>query len=98
MKKTIIITEGTSAKAQEQTRKYPDAEIIFADSRPVPALLIKMGKYIQLPAPEASTFIHELLKSCLDHNATALVLLSEEERRTVEPQKMLFEEFNIQLI
>ena len=98
MKRTIIITAGTGAEAQSNAKNYPDARIIFADSRPVPEVLVKMGKYVQLPDPESPAFIHELLKCCLDHGADTIVLLSEREQALLQPQKLLFEEYSIQLI
>lgn len=93
---TVIITSGTSAEAQVTARKYPDARIVFADYS-VPEVLVKSGKYVQLPSINSASFIHVLLKICLDHHASVLILLSDEEKSLVEPQKLLFEEFNIQL-
>lgn len=98
MKKTVIITKGISADAQSHAKAYPEANIIFADSNPVPEVLVKMGKYIQLPNPSSSSFIHILLKYCLDYNADILVLLSPRELEIISSQKQLFEEYNIQLI
>lgn len=97
MEATVIITEGTSTLAQNSAKNYPGAFVIFADSNPVPEVLVKMGKFIQLPAITSPSFIHELLKVCLDHGASRLILLSDQERALVGPQKQLFEEFNIQL-
>lgn len=98
MKETVIITKGMSAQAQSHGKTYPDANIIFADSDPVPEVLVNMGKYIQLPDPTSTSFIHILLKYCLDYNASTLVLLSPQELAVVSSQKQLFEEYNIQLI
>lgn len=98
LEKTVIITKGISAEAQSHAKEYSDATIIFADSAPVPAVLVNMGKYIQLPDPSSASFIHILLKYCLDYNADILVLLSSQEWEVVSPQKQLFEEYNIQLI
>lgn len=94
---TVIITKGTSAQAQIAAKNYPASRVIFADTSSVPDVLVKAGKYIQLPALNSVSFIHELLKVCLDQEASVLVLLSDDEKALIEPQKLLFEEFNIQL-
>jgi|SRR5690554_1994321 hypothetical protein len=95
---TIIITQGTSIGAQKRAKAYPIDQVIFADSSPVPKPLLDSGKFIQLPSVNAATFIHELLKACLDKNATTLLLLSESEIELVLPEKFLFEEYNIDVI
>ena len=95
---TIIITQGTSAGAQKRAKDYPIDHVFFADSVPVPKPLLNSGKFIQLPPISAQTFIHELLKACLDKNASTLLLLSESEIELVLPEKFLFEEYDIEVI
>lgn len=94
----IIITQGTSAAAQKRAKDYPIDEVYFADSVSVPKPLLNSGKFIQLPPVAAHTFIHELLKACLDKNANTLLLLSESEIELVLPEKFLFEEYDIEVI
>lgn len=98
MNRTVIITTGTSTKAQSIARQYIDYRVVFADSMPVPKPLLNSGKFLQLPLPTAPHFIHELLKACLNHSAELLVLLSAEEIQRVLPQKVLFEEYNIEIV
>ena len=98
MSRTIIITAGTSAKSQGLAKSYPNDHVIFADSSPVPKPLLASGKFIQLPAVSTPHFIHELLKACLDQNASLLVLQSEAEVAVITPQKLLFEEYNIEIV
>jgi len=95
---TIIITQGMSAAAQKRAKAYLTDQVIFADSAPVPKPLLNLGKYIQLPPVTAPIFIHELLKACLDRNASILLLLSESEIELILPEKFLFEEYNIEVI
>ncbi len=95
---TIIITQGTSAAAQKRAKEYSASNVFFADSVPVPKPLLSSGKFIQLPPVSAQTFIHELLKACLDKNANTLMLLSESEIEIVLPEKFLFEEYDIEVI
>lgn len=94
----IIITQGTSAGAQKRAKDYPVDQVFFADSVPVPKPLLNSGRFIQLPPVSAQTFIHELLKACLDKNASTLLLLSEAEIELVLPEKFLFEEYDIEVI
>jgi len=98
MNRTVIITTGTRTKAQNIAKQYQDDRVVFADSMPVPTPLLNSGKFIQLPSLSAPHFIHELLKACLNHSADLVVLLSEEEIQLVLPQKILFEEYNIDII
>jgi len=97
MNKTIIITAGTSAQSQALAKSYPNDHIVFADSLPVPKPLLDSGRFVQLPAITAHHFIHELLKVCLDQDASLLVIQSEAEVAIIAPQKLLFEEYNIEI-
>src|SRR5690606_34372816 len=94
----IIITQGISAMAQKRAKEYESDRVIFADWAPIPTPLLNSGKYLQLPPFSAPTFIHELLKACLDTQADTLLLISEAEIELVLPEKFLFEEYNIELI
>jgi len=98
MNKTVIITGGTSAEAQIRAKQYTSNRVVFADSMPVPSPLIASGKFVQIPAIDAPHYIHELLKACLDNDASVLVLLQKEEIQLVTPQSLLFEEYNIEIV
>jgi len=98
MSRTIIITNGTSANAQRVAKTYSDDHIVFADSLPVPKPFLDSGKFIQIPPVSSPHFLHELLKACLNQHADLLILQSPEEIKSVLPQKLLFEEYNIEII
>lgn len=96
--KTVIITAGTSSKSQSLARNYEQHNVVFADFQPIPSPMLSSGRFVQLPDVNAPYFIHELLKICLDRDASILVLQTPEEVKTLAGQELLFEEYNIEVV
>lgn len=98
MNRTIIITTGTSAKAQSKAKLYSEDRVVFADSTPIPKPLLDSGRFIQIESVSSPHFIHDLLKACLNQSADLLVLMEEREVQLVLPERILFEEYNIEIV
>ncbi len=97
MERTLI-TSGTSAFSQRVAKLFPEEDLFFGDSRPIPAPFIKSGRYIPIPSPEKASFVHEILKVCLDHSITKLLPLNEEELMPLAKNNALFEEYGITIL
>jgi len=95
---TVIITAGTSSRSQSLARNYEQYNVVFADYNPIPSPLLSSGRFVQLPDVKSAHFIHELLKVCLDHDASKLILQSPEEVQTLAGQELLFDEYNIEVV
>jgi len=89
---------GVTAQAQRLRRAYNEADIWFTDSVAIPSVLLDSGRYMQLPPTTSATFLHEVLKKCLDVSADKLVVLRPEEWKLLSVQTGLFEEYGVELV
>jgi hypothetical protein len=94
----ILITSGMSAFAQRAAELFPESNIFFADSNPIPSVFLNSQKYRAIPSPEKASFIHELLKLCLDLSILKLLPLSDEELIPLAKNRLLFEEYGILIL
>lgn len=91
----ILLTGGMSAFSQRVAKLFPDDKLVFADSHPIPSPFLQSGKYAAIPPPSKASFAHEILKLCLDHDITMVVLLRKEELIPMAESKLLFAEYGI---
>ena len=94
----ILITSGISAFAQRAAELFPENNIFFADSNPIPSVFLGTRKYLAIPSSEKASFIHELLKLCLDLSITKLLPLGCEELKPLAKNRLLFEEYGISVL
>lgn len=94
----ILITSGISAFSQRVAKLFPEEDLFFADSSPIPAPFIKSGRYISIPSPEKASFVHEILKACLDLSINKLLPLKETELMPLAKNSALFEEYGIVIL
>lgn len=96
--KNILITSGTHAFAQRVARTLPPADsVVFGDSNALPEIMIKGGKYFNLPKPVSTSFSHELLSLALDNDFGVIVPLKLSEIKQLAACRDLFEEYGIQV-
>lgn len=95
----ILITGATTSKAYQLERllNRPD-EIILADSAELPAFLLKTKRFLKIPDENASTFVHELLALCLDHDVKEVYPLRPQEVAGLVSARLLFEEYGIKVM
>lgn len=95
----ILITGATTSKAYQLERllNRPD-EIILADSAELPAFLLKSKRFLKIPEENSSTFVHELLSLCLDHDVKEVYPLRERELAGLLSARLLFEEYGIKVM
>src|SRR5690554_4317281 len=94
----LLITQGLSPFAQRVSKCFEDTKVIFASGDPIPEVLLKNGKYRQIPAVTHPSFVHELLKCALDVQATQVLPLGREEVFALSSVRPLFDEYGVQLL
>ena len=94
----ILITSGNSAFSQRVAKLFPEMDLFFADSKPIPTPFVKSGKYISIPSPEKASFVHEVLKVCLDLSIDKLLPLNDSELMPLAKSSALFEEYGIMIL
>lgn len=94
----ILITSGISAFAQRAAELFPESNIFFADSNPIPSVFLGARKFFAIPSSEKTSFIHELLKLCLDLSIAKLLPLDYEELKPLAENRLLFEEYGISIL
>ena len=93
----LLITFGTRALGQRlSTLLKSNYRIHFATSEEVPVFL--NSKFSSIPLGTDPTFAHELLKICLDQQIHLLLPIGLAEIRAIAEAKVLFEEYDIQVL
>ncbi len=92
----VLITAGLSQEAYRLKRILDNAEVVFADSSPLPQ--IPGTKSLVLPPYTSSSFVHEVLKACLDLGITKVYPLKSGEVRELAKARLLFAEYQVTLI
>lgn len=93
----ILISAAATAYAYQLERMIHGAEkVFFADSADLPQFMLKDRKFIRIPAGSSSSFAHELLTACLDHNIEKVFVLRRAEIKALAEAKVLFAEFGIE--
>lgn len=93
----ILITGGLNAFAQRVARIFPPGyEIMFGDTA-IPQVLLKNGKYVEIPKNNATTFNHELLKLALHLDIDLIIPLMKDEIIHLAESKTLFAEYGVQV-
>lgn len=95
---TILITSGVSAFTQRVAELFPENTVFLGDSNPIPSVFLSSWKYIAIPSPIKASFVHELLKLCLDLSIRKLLPLSEDELIPLAKNKLLFQEYGISVL
>ena len=93
----LLITSGTSSLAQRVGNLLQERfKLFFATSDAVPQFL--ENRFHKIPKGPDSTFAHELLTFCLDHQISLLLPLGLSEIQSLSEAKKLFEEYGIQVL
>lgn len=92
----VLITAGLSQEAYRLKRILNINEVVFADESPLPQ--IPGGKSLIIPPHTSVSFVHEVLKACLDLHITKVYPLKFGEVIELSKARSLFLEYNIALI
>jgi len=95
----ILITYGTRPLGQRLGRLLDEPERIgYGSCEAIPQFMMGTGKYLSIPHGESPAYLHEVLKSCLDHHYDVLVPLGKAEVGPLAAGKQLFAEYGIRVL
>lgn len=92
----VLITAGLSAEAYRLQRILDIKDVVFSDETTLPKIANSLS--IVLPPHTSSSFVHEMLKSCLDLGITRVYPLNLGEVLELAKARTLFSEYDIFLI
>ncbi|MEJ7695035.1 hypothetical protein [Daejeonella sp.] len=92
----VLITAGLSPEAYRLKRILAIDEVVFADQSPLPQ--IPGSRSLVIPPYTSSSFVHEVLKGCLDLGITKIYPLQAGEVTELSKARSLFLEYNVKLI
>jgi hypothetical protein len=93
---SVLITAATNSAAFHLARILHTEDICFASDMDIPVLAGK--RFLKIPSTGSTSFIHEVLKICLDHQITEIYPLLHDEIVELSKSRQLFEEFDIKLV
>jgi hypothetical protein len=93
----ILITGGKSAAALKLLKAFPGQEIVLADYGDIPSFASANYTFITLGQVN-DAIAHNILNICLDYGIDMLLPIHEFEINPIAKSKILFQEFNIQVL
>ena len=82
--------------AQRVAKQLPAIDKpLFGSAEDIPQVLIAQGTFLRIPPVTAPTFIHELLKHCLDRAVSAILPLGRDELYPLAQARPLFSEYGV---
>jgi len=92
----VLITGGLSPEAYRLQRILKMQDVVFADETELP--LFSNTKSVVLPAYTSSSFVHEMLKTCLDQDINRVYPLKWGEIIELSKARELFSEYGVILM
>jgi hypothetical protein len=92
----VLITAGLSPEAYRLQRILDVKDVVFADVTELPPIPNSLS--IVLPPHTSPSFVHEMLKSCLDHGISHVYPLNLGEVIELSKARALFSEYGVFLI
>lgn len=93
--KTILVTQGLKPFAQRVAKLLKDCTVVFGTADEIPDILLRTANYVAIPSDNKHTYVHEVLKTCLDRRVDVLLPLGLYELRPIAEAKALFSEYGI---
>lgn len=96
MQNSVLITKGMRPFAQRVAKLLiASYRPLFGSAEDVPDVLLNQGNFLQIPPVTKPTFMHELLKHCLDKGVAAVLPLGMEELHPLAEVRPLFAEYGV---
>lgn len=92
----VLISGGLSPEAYRLQRILNRVDVVFADETELPLFSKRLS--LVLPAYRSTSFVHEMLKSCLDHGITHVYPLKRGEVVELSKARDLFSEYRVVLM
>lgn len=89
----ILLTGAASAAAYRAKSQFKPDLLIMGDYEPLPGL----STLQPLPSPTSATYIHDLLKICLEQEITAIYPIRRAELKVLMPARLLLDEYGTEL-
>ena len=91
----VLITSARLPQAHAFKRSLIEHTVFMGDYYDLPKLPGDEPLFIQLPAPQSSSYIHEFLALCLKLQVSKVFILDSLEFKLLELARQLFEEYAI---
>lgn len=91
-----LITGAVQAKAHALKNKM-EGKFILGDFHDLPEFMLADKSMYQLPHPSSTSYVHEMLKFCLDKEVSVIFPLHNEEIQQLNDAQQLFGEFDIEI-
>jgi len=92
----VLITAGLSPQAYRLQRILHVSDVVFADNSQLPG--IPGISTLVIPTHDSASFVHEMLKACLDHKITKVYPLKLDEVMQLSRARALFSEYEVMLM
>jgi len=93
---SVLITAAADSAAFRLARILNNENVIFGGYDEMPVISGK--RFLRIPSANSSSFIHEVLKICIDHNVKEIYPIRKDEILELSTSRLLFQEFDIKLI
>jgi hypothetical protein len=93
---SVLITSATDSAAFRLARILNIKNTFFAADVDMPAISGK--SFLKIPSADSPSFIHDVLKICLDNHIKEIYPLKQDEIVELSTSRQLFEEFDIKLV
>jgi hypothetical protein len=95
----VLITAATTAKAYKLQRLLDQGQTyVYADQESLPGFMAGGKQFVRISSGDSPSFVHELLKVCLDLQIDVVCPLRKNEILSLSEARQLFLEYNIKLI
>jgi hypothetical protein len=93
---SVLITAAADSAAFRLARILNKEDVFFASDKDMPVMYEK--RFLKIPSADSPSFIHEVLKICLDYQIKEIYPLMRNEIIELSASRQLFEEFGIILV
>ncbi|WP_462266027.1 hypothetical protein [Mucilaginibacter sp.] len=92
-----LITGAASARAYQLKNQQEGRQVLLGDYLELPAVMLRAGSMLQLPAPQQASYAHLMLTLCLDRQIDRVLILNPGEEVLLKEAELLFAEYGIEL-
>ncbi len=91
----VLITGSRLPQAHALKRSIIEHSVIMGDYYELPKLPGGEALFVQLPAPQSPSYIHQFLALCLKLQVSKVCIVDAAEFKLLEPARQLFSEYAI---
>jgi len=91
----VLITGARLPQAHALKRSITEHVVVMGDYYELPKLPGDEALFVQLPAPQSPSYIHQFLALCLKLQVSKVCIVDALEYKLLEPARQLFSEYAI---